>query len=87
MHASVVSIQTKPPLCGFFHFKDIMQDESISAAAAKAAPPAIVTSASIFLGFTLNDWVAIATLIYVGLQTFFLLKDRLRKRKEKRRQQ
>ncbi|WP_394780580.1 hypothetical protein [Undibacterium sp.] len=64
-----------------------MQDESVSAAAAKAAPPALLTSASILFGLTLNDWVAIATLIYVGLQTFFLLKDRLRKRKEKRRQQ
>ncbi|MES2072330.1 MAG: hypothetical protein V4488_18375 [Pseudomonadota bacterium] len=64
-----------------------MQDESISAAAAKAAPPALVTGAAVIFGLTLNDWVAIATLVYVGLQTFFLLKDRLRKRKEKRRQQ
>lgn len=56
-----------------------MQDETVSAAAAKAAPPAIVTSAAMLFGLTLNDWVAVATLIYVGLQIFFLLKDRLRK--------
>lgn len=53
---------------------------SITVAAAKAAPPVAVTGANFILGFTLNDWVAIATLIYIGLQAFFLVKDRLRKR-------
>lgn len=61
-----------------------MQDESIAVAAVKVAPPAIVTGATMILGLTLNEWVAIATLIYVVLQTFFLVKDRIKKNKAKR---
>lgn len=56
---------------------------SITTAVAKAAPPVAVTSANFILGFTLNDWVAIATLIYIVLQAFFLVKDRLRKKGRK----
>ncbi len=59
--------------------------EEVTAAAAKAAPPTIVTSATMLFGFSLNEWVAIATLIYIGLQTVFLLKDRLKKHKERPR--
>lgn len=59
------------------------QAASVTAAMAKAAPPVAVTGANFILGFTLNDWVAIATLIYIGLQAFFLVKDRLRKRGRK----
>ena len=34
----------------------------------KLSPPA----AAMIFGFTLNEWVAIATLIYIALQAFYL---------------
>lgn len=40
----------------------------VSLAAAKLSPPA----AAMMFGFTLNEWVAIATLIYLALQSFHL---------------
>lgn len=40
----------------------------VTVAALKLAPPA---GAMIF-GFTLNEWVAIATLLYLALQSFYL---------------
>ncbi len=58
--------------------------EEVTAAAAKVTPPAVVGVTMLF-GLTLNEWVAIATLFYIGLQTFFLLKDRLKKSKERQR--
>lgn len=60
-----------------------MKDE-IANAAAKAAPPSVIVSWSYLADMTLDKWVAVATLIYVLLQTFFLLKDRLKKRRERK---
>lgn len=40
----------------------------IGVAAAKISPPA----AAMMFGFTLNEWVAIATLLYIALQGFYL---------------
>lgn len=40
---------------------------------AKAAPPVVITAASTVLGFTLNELVAIATLIYIGVQVGWLI--------------
>lgn len=53
-----------------------MQDSSVTSkvahdvgmAVAKLSPPA----AAMLFGFTLNEWVAIATLIYIALQAFYL---------------
>jgi hypothetical protein len=42
-------------------------------AAMKAAPPVAVTSAHWLFGLTLNDWVAIFTIVYVLLQTALLI--------------
>lgn len=58
-----------------------MKDE-ITTAAAKAAPPVIVTGADRIFDLTLNDWVAIATLAYLALQAFFLVRNEMRKRKK-----
>lgn len=55
---------------------------STSSALIKIAPPTVVTGVTFIFGLSLNEWVAIATLIYVGLQTGFLLKDRLKKRRK-----
>jgi hypothetical protein len=30
---------------------------------------------------SLNDWVAVATLVYIGLQAFFLIRREMRKKK------
>ena len=40
---------------------------------AKSAPPVAITAASGLLGLTLHDWVAIATIAYIVLQTGWLL--------------
>jgi uncharacterized membrane protein len=62
-----------------------MPDESIAVAAAKVAPPVIITGINTIFGFTLNDWVAITAIVYAVLQTIFLVVDRMKKRRNKRR--
>ena len=61
-----------------------MQEEF--AGAVKVAPPMAVTGA-IFMGFTLNEWAAITAIFYACLQTFFLLKDRWTKHKQKKKEE
>lgn len=56
--------------------------EEIAAASAKAAPPVAVTGSQVFFDLTLNDWVAVATLVYLALQAFVLVRSELRKRKK-----
>lgn len=58
-----------------------MKDE-IAGAAAKAAPPVAVTGSQVLFDLTLNEWVAVATLVYLALQTFVLIRGELRKRKK-----
>lgn len=48
----------------------------VGAAVVKSAPPL----AAVVFGLTVNDLAAILTIIYVGLQTAFLIADRWRKR-------
>lgn len=57
--------------------------QSVSNAVTKASPAVAATVADKVLGLTLNDWVAIATLLYIGLQAFFLVKNELKKRGKK----
>ena len=54
------------------HKGTIMNDQDIHAAVLKVSPPAIAFAS----GITLNDWVAIVTIIYVVIQGFFLLRDK-----------
>lgn len=56
--------------------------EEIAAASAKAAPPVAVAGSHVLFDLTLNDWVAIATLAYLALQAFVLVRGELRKRKQ-----
>lgn len=49
-----------------------MKDE-ITSAVVKATPPVAVTGANFIFGLSLNDWVAIATLIYIVLQVILLI--------------
>ena len=44
----------------------------------KSTPPAILTAWS-FMGFTLNEWAAIAGITYSALMIYFLLLDRFNK--------
>jgi len=56
--------------------------EELTAAAAKVAPPVAVTGANMFFGFTLNEWVAIATLGYIALQAFVLIRKEFREKRK-----
>lgn len=49
-----------------------VQNSDLAAEAAKATPPITVVGATV-AGFPLNDLVLAATLVYVVLQTAFLL--------------
>lgn len=55
-----------------------MKDEIT--AAAKVAPPTAVTVANYLLGMPIEKWVAVATLVYVVLQAYVLIKDRILKK-------
>ena len=45
---------------------------------AKAVPPVVVTAGSLAPGVTLNEWVAIATLIYILIQAIVLIRKERR---------
>jgi membrane protein insertase Oxa1/YidC/SpoIIIJ len=49
----------------------------------KSAPPAVLAAWS-FVGFTLNEWAAIAAITYSVLMIFFLLSDRFTKWRKER---
>jgi hypothetical protein len=49
------------------------QKSDVIAEAAKAAPPVAVATAATAGGITINEWVAIATLIYIVLQSGWLV--------------
>lgn len=56
--------------------------EDLIPAAAKAAPPVVVTGSHVVFNLALSDWVAIATLIYICLQVFVLIRKELIKKKD-----
>ena len=47
--------------------------QDIAQEAAKAAPPVAVTGWAWFNGLTISDFVALATLAYIGLQSLYLM--------------
>jgi uncharacterized membrane protein len=49
------------------------QKSDVLVEAAKAAPPVVITTAVTVGGLTLNEWVAIATLLYIVLQSGWLV--------------
>jgi hypothetical protein len=49
------------------------QKSDVITEAAKAAPPIAITTAVTVGGITINEWVAIATLIYIVLQSGWLV--------------
>jgi hypothetical protein len=50
---------------------------------AKSAPPVIVAGAAWLFGLTLNDWVAVGTLLYLALQGGFLIWKWVKEYKKK----
>lgn len=48
----------------------------LAASAAKAAPPLSATVATL-LGYGLQDWLVLSTIVYTILQTVFLIYDKL----------
>ncbi len=59
--------------------KDPMRDPTSQMldASVKASPPAAVTFYSTILDMPIEKWVAILTVIYIGLQIFLLVRDRI----------
>jgi hypothetical protein len=49
----------------------------------KSAPPVVVAGTAWLFGLTLNDWVAIGTLLYLALQGGFLVWKWVREYKNK----
>jgi hypothetical protein len=49
----------------------------------KSAPPVIVAGSAWLFGLTLNDWVAVGTLLYLALQGSFLVWKWYRESKKK----
>lgn len=58
--------------------KKNMRDE-LASATIKATPPAAVTAYTYVLGMPIEKWVSVGTLIYIVLQVFFLIYDRIKK--------
>ena len=60
-----------------------MRDQTNEAldAVAKMSPPAAVTIYTAILDMPVEKWVSIFTLIYVGLQVFLLVRDRIVRRR------
>lgn len=59
--------------------KDPMRDPTTQAidATVRASPPAAVTIYSTILDMPIEKWVAVFTLVYIGLQVFLLVRDRI----------
>jgi hypothetical protein len=49
------------------------QKSDLITEAAKATPPVVITTAVTVGGLTLNEWVAVATLLYIVLQSGWLV--------------
>lgn len=49
---------------------------------AKATPPTALAGL-IILGYTLQDWVLLGSLVLIALQIFFLIKEKLFNKKDK----
>lgn len=47
--------------------------DSAMSEVAKAAPPVWVTALATAQGWTMSDYVALATILYIGLQSAYLL--------------
>ena len=57
--------------------------QSVALEATKSAPPVAVTSA-VIAGYSINEWVAILTGIYVLLQIAVLVRKELRESKARK---
>jgi hypothetical protein len=62
-----------------------MRDQTNEAidAVVKMAPPAAVTFYSTILDMPIEKWVGVLTIIYMGLQVFLLIRDRVVRRRRK----
>lgn len=60
----------------------LLDTPSIKAEAAMSVPPAAVATVSV-MGYTLSDWVLIATLAWLGLQISWFLYQRYKDFKKK----
>lgn len=59
----------------FFHFGDLMKSD-LATSAAKVAP-AVGSNFWLWLtGHDINWWVAVATIAYIGLQAYYLVKNK-----------
>lgn len=61
-------------------------DHSIAIEAAKSAP-AVTVAASVIAGFSVNEWAAIVTIVYVFIQAALILEKRIREGAPKRKRE
>lgn len=67
------------PCAGLFYAMNAQNQsmkEEIVTASAKAAPPLAVSGLTIS-GVTLQDWVYIATLVYLAFQIYVIIRDKI----------
>lgn len=75
----VMKMDLASPCAGLFYAMNAQNQsmkEEIVTASAKAAPPLAVSGLTI-TGVTLQDWVYIATLIYLAFQIYVIVRDKI----------
>lgn len=75
----LMKMELAPPRAGFFYAMNAQNQrmkEEIVTASAKAAPPLAVSGLTI-TGVTLQDWVYIATLVYLAFQIYVIIRDKI----------
>ncbi len=71
----VKNISLPPSFGRLFHFGDSMKND-LAVSAAKSAP-AVGSNFWLWLtGHDINWWVAVATIAYIGLQAYYLVKNK-----------
>ena len=59
------------------------QTTDVIDAAVKMSPPVVVSFCSAILNVPIEKWVSFLTLIYIGIQVFLLIRDRVVRRRRK----
>lgn len=64
--------------------KVLQQPETIGGVAASSSPGVVYTVYAYLAAQPIEKWVSTATFILIALQIFFLLKDQMKKRRERK---
>lgn len=61
----------------------VQQPDTIAGVAVNSTPGLIYTIYAFLSAQPIEKWVSVATLIFVVLQTIFMVRDRMKKRRER----